>query len=264
MSQTPSALTIAGLDPSGGAGLTADIKTLHQHQVYGMAVATLISVQNTQTLKRVELLAPHLVAEQIDAVLGDIPPDAVKIGALGSAAIVEIVAMRTSHLHCPLVVDPVMVSKHGYVLLPSDAVQVLISRLLPVLTLLTPNTHEAAALLGGHPVTTLAQARDAARRIGDMGPKAVLVKGGHLKGDATDVLLYGGQLYEFSAPRIPSTHTHGTGCAYSAAITAWLALGYQLPEAVERAKTWLTTAIQTPPHVGRGTGPINLVTPISF
>jgi len=258
---TPTALTIAGSDPSGGAGLQADLKTFHQHGVYGMAVVSLVTVQNTQAVTRVDVLAPDLVAQQVDAVLADIPPGAVKAGALGSAAVIEVVAERGKTLRCPLVVDPVMVSKHGHALLAADAVHALTSKLLPVTTLLTPNTEEAAALLGV-PVKTLAQAREAARRIADLGPKAVLVKGGHLEGDAVDVLLHAGQVHEVPAPRIATRHTHGTGCTYSAAITAWLAKGVALPDAVTRAKAWLTEAIRTPPLVGQGVGPVNHLAPL--
>lgn len=259
---TPTALTIAGSDPSGGAGLQADLKTLHQHGVYGMAVVTLITVQNTQAVTRVEVLDAGLVGQQLDAVLADIPPGAAKTGALGNAAVIEAVAARARTLGCPLVVDPVMVSKHGHALLQPDAVQALTTKLLPVTTLLTPNTHEAAALLG-RPVATLSDAREAARRLVDLGPKAVLVKGGHLEGDPVDVLFHGGRLLELPAPRIATQHTHGTGCTYSAAITARLALGLDLEDAVASAKVWLTEALRTAPGVGKGIGPVNHSTPVA-
>lgn len=258
---TPTALTIAGSDPSGGAGLQADLKTFHQHGVYGMAVVSLVTVQNTQAVTRVDVLAPDLVAQQLDAVLSDIPPGAVKTGALGNAGVIEVVAARAATLACPLVVDPVMVSKHGHALLAADAVQALTTKLLPVTTLLTPNTEEAAALLGAK-VKTVADARDAARRLAALGPKAVLVKGGHLEGDAVDVLFHDGLVTEFRAPRVDSTHTHGTGCTYAAAITAWLARGLELPDAVTRAKAWLTETIRTPPGVGHGIGPVNHFAPL--
>lgn len=258
---TPTALTIAGSDPSGGAGLQADLKTFHQHGVYGMAVVSLVTVQNTQAVTRVDVLAPDLVAQQLDAVLSDIPPGAVKTGALGNAGVIEVVAARAATLACPLVVDPVMVSKHGHALLAADAVLALTTKLLPVTTLLTPNTEEAAALLGAK-VKTVADARDAARRLAALGPKAVLVKGGHLEGDAVDVLFHDGLVTEFRAPRVDSTHTHGTGCTYAAAITAWLARGLELPDAVTRAKAWLTETIRTPPGVGHGIGPVNHFAPL--
>lgn len=260
---TPTALTIAGSDPSGGAGLQADLKTFHQHGVYGMAVVTLVTVQNTQAVTRVDVLGADLVGQQLDAVLADIPPGAVKTGALGNAAVIEVVAARAATLGCPLVVDPVMVSKHGHALLAPDAVQALTTKLLPVTTLLTPNTHEAAALLG-RPVATLADAREAAKRLVALGPKAVLVKGGHLDGDPVDVLCQNGRLLELPAPRIATKHTHGTGCTYSAAITARLALGLDVEDAVARAKAWLTQALRTPPGVGHGIGPVNHLTPVAL
>jgi hydroxymethylpyrimidine/phosphomethylpyrimidine kinase len=256
---TFTALTIAGSDPSGGAGLQADLKTFHQHGVYGMAAVTLITVQNTVSVSRVEVLAADLVRQQIEAVLADIPPGAVKTGALGNAAIIEVVA--SLRLHAPLVVDPVMVSKHGHALLAADAQAALRSKLLPVTTLLTPNTQEAAALLGT-PVDTLAQAEAAASALARLGPKAVLVKGGHLIGpEATDVLFFDGRLVHVSGPRLDTKHTHGTGCTYSAAITAGLAKGQTLEDAVRAAKAWLTRALAAPPGVGQGIGPVNHLAP---
>jgi hydroxymethylpyrimidine/phosphomethylpyrimidine kinase len=249
------ALTIAGSDPSGGAGLQADLKTFHQHGVYGMAAVTLLTVQNTQSVTRVEVLAPDLVRQQIEAVLADLPPGAVKTGALGNTAIIEVIA--SLRFNAPLVVDPVMVSKHGHALLAEDAQQALRNKLLPVTTLLTPNTLEAAALLGT-PVNTLAQAEAAAAALSKLGPKAVLVKGGHLTGpEATDVLFVDGRLIHLSAPRIDTKHTHGTGCTYSAAITAGLAKGQTLEDSVRAAKAWLTRALATAPGLGHGIGPVN-------
>ena len=252
---TVTALTIAGSDPSGGAGLQADLKTFHQHGVYGMAAVTLLTVQNTQSVTRVEVLDADLVRQQIEAVLSDIPPGAIKTGALGSAAIIEAIAALT--FNCPLVVDPVMVSKHGHALLAADAQAALRTRLLPITTLLTPNTQEAAVLLGT-PVNTLAEAEAAAIAIARLGPQAVLVKGGHLTGpEAIDVLFYEGRIVRFSAPRLNTKHTHGTGCTYSAAITAGLAKGQPLEDAVRAAKAWLTRALASAPGLGRGIGPVN-------
>lgn len=250
----PVALTIAGSDPSGGAGVQADLKTFHQFGVYGEAVLTLITVQNTQTVSRVELLAPDLVLAQIAAVLEDIPPHAVKTGALGSAPIIEAVASALSRQL--LVVDPVMISKHGAPLIAPEARHVLASQMLPLAELVTPNLHEAAAL-AGIPVEDLHAMKEAARRIAALGPRAVLVKGGHLAGDAVDILLHAGNFYEFASPRIDTPHTHGTGCTLSAAITALLAKGAPVPDAVDRAKRFLTEAIRTNPALGRGSGPVN-------
>jgi hydroxymethylpyrimidine/phosphomethylpyrimidine kinase len=249
------ALTIAGSDPSGGAGLQADLKTFHQHGVYGMAAVTLLTVQNTQSVTRVQVLDPLLVRQQIEAVLADLPPGAVKTGALGDTAIIEVIA--SLRFGAPLVVDPVMVSKHGHALLADEAQVALRTKLLPVTTLLTPNTLEAAALLG-RPVNTLADAEAAAAALAKLGPKAVLVKGGHLTGpEAIDVLFLDGRLVHVSAPRIDTKHTHGTGCTYSAAITAGLAKGQTLEDAVRAAKAWLTRALASAPGLGHGIGPVN-------
>ena len=259
---TFTALTIAGSDPSGGAGLQADLKTFHQHGVYGMAAVTLLTVQNTQSVTRVELMSPELVRQQVEAVLSDIPPGAVKTGALGSAAIIEVVAALK--LKAPLVVDPVMVSKHGHALLLEDAQDALRRKLLPVTTLLTPNTQEAAVLLGA-PVTTVEQAESAARELAKRGPKAVLVKGGHLSGpEAIDVLFHDGQLTRISGPRIDTKHTHGTGCTYASAIAANLAKGQSLLDAVRGAKAWLTEALKSAPGLGHGIGPVNHLSPSPF
>lgn len=252
----PVALTIAGSDPSGGAGLQADLKTFHQHGVYGMSVVTLLTVQNTTGVTRVEALSAQLVSQQLEAVLSDIVPGAAKSGALGSTELVEWLADRAKRFTFPLVVDPVMISKHGHPLLDHSARLALIKQLLPVTTLLTPNTHEAAALTG-RTIETLADAREAARALAQLGPKHVLVKGGHLQGDPVDVLISGDQLTELRAARVDTRQGHGTGCTLSSAITAHLALGRPLSEAVARAKTWLTEALRTAPGLGHGVGPVN-------
>lgn len=258
----PIALTLAGSDPSGGAGLQADLKTFHQHGVYGTSVVTLLTVQSTVAVARVDVLSPELVAQQLDHLLADFTPQAAKTGALGSTAVIEVLAMRAAHFTFPLVVDPVMISKHGQSLLEPEARHALTHRLLPHCFLVTPNAHEAEALTGKS-VKTLSEARDAARRIADLGPKHVLVKGGHLEtADAVDVLFSDGALHEFHAPRQASVHTHGTGCTSSAAITARLAKGQALVEAVAAVREWLSRAIATAPQVGRGIGPVNHFTPL--
>jgi hydroxymethylpyrimidine/phosphomethylpyrimidine kinase len=251
----PLALTIAGSDPSGGAGLQADLKTFHQHGVYGMNVVTLLTAQSTQTVDHVALMTSELVARQLDTLLADLRPHAAKTGALGSPAIIEVVAARA--VGFPLVVDPVMISKHGHALLNPDGQRALRETLLPRAFLLTPNAHEAEALLQ-RPVRTLAHAREAALALTQLGPRHVLLKGGHLdEPDAVDVLALDGALHEFHAPRIASPHTHGTGCTLSAAITAWLASGTPLLEAVTHARGFISRAIATPPAVGQGIGPVN-------
>src|SRR5215471_4208962 len=251
------ALTIAGSDPSGGAGIQADLKVFHQFGVYGEAVVTLITVQNTVRVSRVEVLAADLVTAQLDAVLEDIPPQAAKTGALGSAEIVESIARAAERWTFPLVVDPVMISKHGAALVPAAAIDAIRLRLIPRAALVTPNIPEATALTG-ESIRTVEDMRRAAERIRAMGARAVLVKGGHLESCATDVLCSGEGVREFPAARIASRHTHGTGCAYSAAITAGLACGQPLDEAVARAKEFIGEAIRTSPGIGHGSGPINL------
>jgi hydroxymethylpyrimidine/phosphomethylpyrimidine kinase len=250
------ALTIAGSDPSGGAGIQADLKTFHQFGVYGEAVITLLTVQNTQRVSRMEVMPPDLVAEQIAAVLEDIPPAAAKTGALGNAAVIEAVAQALGSARFPVVVDPVMISKHGSQLLEKNSIEALRQRLLMGAALVMPNGPEAAAL-AGVPVDTLEQAYEAARRILDLGPRAVLIKGGHFRGDAVDLLYDGHDFLEFSAPRINTPHTHGTGCTYSAAVTACLANGLPLRDAVGMAKRFVTEAIRTNPGLGHGHGPVN-------
>jgi hydroxymethylpyrimidine/phosphomethylpyrimidine kinase len=252
----PIALTIAGSDPSGGAGIQADLKTFHQFGVYGEAVIAAVTVQNTARVERVESLSAELVTRQIRALLDDIPPDAAKTGALGSAEIVRAVAAEAREFTFPLVVDPVMVSTHGIPLLAEPALRALYDELLPWAALVTPNLPEAAAL-SGLEVGDVDGMRRAAERIAASGARAVLVKGGHLAGDPVDVLFSGGHWFEFTATRVNTRHTHGTGCAYSAAITAGLALGWDLPEAVRRGRLWITEAIRTNPGLGSGSGPIN-------
>ena len=254
---TPVALSIAGSDPSGGAGLQADLKTFHQLGVYGEAVVTLITVQNSRGLRRVETLAAHLVAEQIHAVITDIPPHAAKTGALGSRAVVEAVAEAAASFAFPLVVDPVLLSKNGSALLEDGARCVFANELLPRAFLLTPNLDEASVLTG-LAVADPDQMAAAAQKLLEMGAANVLVKGGHLEGDAIDVLVTNtGEHHEFRAPRIATRHTHGTGCTYSAAITASLAKGLELIEAIRAAKEFITAAIRTSPGLGAGSGPLN-------
>ena len=251
------ALTIAGSDPSGGAGIQADLKTFHQMGVYGEAAIALITVQNTLSVQRVEVLDANLVVEQIHAVITDIPPAAAKTGALGNAAVVEAVAAEALGFTFPLVVDPVMLSKHGTPLLDLAAGEALRTMLLPRAFLLMPNLAEAE-WLAGLPVRTVEQMEHAAKMLANMGARNVLIKGGHLEGDAVDLLyMEDGDIRFFPAPRIVTRHTHGTGCTYSAAVTAGLALGWLLPDAVDRAKKFVTEAIRTNPGLGGGSGPLN-------
>lgn len=256
------ALTIAGSDPSGGAGIQADLKTFHQHGVYGAAVITLLTAQSTRGVERVETCAPDLVLAQLDVLLADFAPHAAKTGALGSAAVVRAVASRARRFAFPLVVDPVMISKHGASLLDQDAQGAIARELMPCAALFTPNAHEAAALTG-LAVRTRDDARRAARALIERGARAVLVKGGHLEGDATDVLATrDGALVEIEGERIETPHTHGTGCTYSAAITARLASGAALEDAIRGAKAWLGAALRGAEPIGGGIGPVDHFAPL--
>jgi hydroxymethylpyrimidine/phosphomethylpyrimidine kinase len=252
----PIALTIAGSDPSGGAGIQADLKTFHQFGVYGQAVITLLTVQNSVAVDRVETVSADLVRDQLRAVLDDFPPHAAKTGALGNAAVVETVAAAARDFQFPLVVDPVMVSKHGRPLMAEDAVEAMRALLLPQAALITPNLPEAACLAGDE-VNSIASMRRAARRLVELGARAALVKGGHLEDGATDVLFDGRSFFEFPAARLTTPHTHGTGCTYSAAIVAGMAASTSLQDAIARAKSFIASAIASSPGIGRGRGPVN-------
>jgi len=255
----PTALTIAGSDSGGGAGIQADLKTFHHFGVYGTCALTLVTAQNTLGVHRVERLAPSLVAAQIDAVAEDLRPRAVKSGALGSAAIVEVVATAVArHGLGPLVVDPVMLAKGGADLLDADAVDALRRRLLPAAELVTPNLPEAAALLGGASLESERELAEAARALVALGARAALVKGGHGRGtEVIDVLADRGELLTLRAARIDTPHTHGTGCTYAAAIAARLALGDELAAAVRAAHAYVQRALATAPGLGAGRGPLN-------
>jgi hydroxymethylpyrimidine/phosphomethylpyrimidine kinase len=254
----PVALTIAGSDPSGGAGIQADLKTFHRFGVYGEAVLTLLTVQNTTGLTRVESLAPSLVIDQIDALLIDIPAQAAKTGALGTADLVHAIAARAATFAFPLVVDPVLFGKHGTPLIGGDAFDAIRTALLPRAHLITPNLNEAARLTGRR-VDSVARMRDAAQALCGLGAHAALVKGGHLpdSADPVDILYAAGVFHEFHAERVRTPHTHGTGCTYSAAIAAGLARGRSLETAIREAKDFVTRAIATNPGLGRGAGPLN-------
>lgn len=238
--------------------MQADLKTFFRFGVYGASALTLVTAQNTLGVQRLELLPPELVYAQIQSVAEDLPVHAAKTGALGDAAIVEAVAEAVARFRiAPLVVDPVMVAKGGDPLLAPGAVQALKARLFPLATLITPNRLEAEALLQ-RPIRTLREAEEAARDLLDLGPRAVLLKGGHLEGEeAVDLLATPEGVLAFRAPRVPTRHTHGTGCTLSAAIAALLALGKPLEGAVGEAKAYLTRALETAPGLGHGHGPLN-------
>ncbi|MDQ7842318.1 MAG: bifunctional hydroxymethylpyrimidine kinase/phosphomethylpyrimidine kinase [Armatimonadota bacterium] len=255
----PRALTIAGSDSGGGAGIQADLKTFAALGVFGTSAITALTAQNTCAVTAVVELDPQFVAAQIDAVAGDIGVDAAKTGMLANAAIIETVAQKVrEHRIERLVVDPVMVAKSGASLLRPEAVEALRRLLLPLALVVTPNLPEASVLVG-HPIRTEAEMEAAARRILTLGPRTVVVKGGHLQGsaEALDLFFDGQRFRRFVAPRIPTTNTHGTGCVFSAAIAAGLAQGLAPAEAVARAKRFVTLAIKGGLPLGRGHGPAN-------
>ena len=250
------ALTIAGSDPSGGAGIQADLKTFHRFGVYGEAVITLLTVQNTLRVSRVQVLSPDLVREQIEAVVTDIPPAAAKTGALGSVEIIEAVADCVATFGFPLVVDPVMISKHGARLLSSEGERALVEKLLPLCFLVTPNIPEAEALTGID-IRAEEDMTEAGHRLCALGCQAALIKGGHSAAAPVDILVHRNTVEHFPGVRIDSPNTHGTGCTLSAAITAGLARGNTLPAAVRIAKQFIQQAIETAPGLGSGHGPVN-------
>ena len=252
----PVALTIAGSDSGGGAGIQADIKSMQANGVFAASVITAVTAQNTLGVSAVHELPLDIITAQIDAVLSDISVDAIKTGMLSSAGIIHAVVDALAGVALPLVVDPVMISTSGHALLRSDAIGALRERLLPLATIVTPNAHEAA-LLTGIKIDSLAAARAAARALVGMGPGAALVKGGHVgDGDeVTDVLFDGERFVSFTAARIDTPHTHGTGCTLASAIAASLARGHTVVEAVERGRRYISGAIAAGLPIGGGHGP---------
>ena len=256
-SRYPCALTVAGSDSGGGAGIQADLKTFAALGVYGASVITAITAQNTVGVRAIHDIPPPVVAAQLDAVLEDLPIGAVKIGMLSSAEIIAVVAERLrAHGVTTVVLDTVMVAKSGDLLLHDEAVQGLIDHLLPLATIITPNLPEAARLLGRK---ALGDHREAARELLALGPAAVLLKGGHGEGDEIEDLLVSrdGTECSFPHPRVATKNTHGTGCTLSAAVAAGLARGLAAPQAVEEAITWLQGAIRHAWTLGAGHGPVH-------
>lgn len=253
----PVALTIAGSDSGAGAGIQADLKTFAAFGVYGVSVITAVTAQNTQGVRAVQEITPHVIKDQLDAVAEDFAIGALKTGMLSSAAIIETVAGGIRHHGLkPLVVDPVMVAKSGDRLLREDAVEALRTRLLPLAQLVTPNLPEAE-VLAGFPIRTRDDRIAAARAIIERGARAVVVKGGHGDEDPVlDLLVDQDGVEEFSARRIATTSTHGTGCTFSAAIAAGLASGHDLRTAVGEARRYLSRALREAPGLGHGHGPL--------
>jgi hydroxymethylpyrimidine/phosphomethylpyrimidine kinase len=252
------ALTIAGSDSSGGAGIQADLKTFAAQGVFGASVLTALTAQNTMGVQSVHEVPPEFIAAQIDAVCADFQVHGAKTGMLASAEIVHTVALKVEQWDIGnLVVDPVMVAKSGSILLAAEAIHALRVELLPLGLIVTPNIPEAGVLCGRHlDAESDDDLKNAAREIFQMGPRYVLIKGGHRGGDATDILFDGKNFETFSAPRIETTHTHGTGCTLSAAIASLLAKGQSVPEAVGNAKKYITAAIAQAPGLGKGHGPL--------
>ena len=262
MSRTAIALTIAGSDSSGGAGIQADLKTFHALGVYGASAITALTAQNTRGVRGVELASPDFVAAQITAVMDDLSVDAVKTGMLAGADIIRAVVATLDRFPArPLVVDPVMVATSGDVLLAEDAIATIIAELLPRAHLITPNLPEAARLLGQPLAVTEVEALRQAQALVALGCRAVLVKGGHGEGDtAVDVLVAAdGAVHRFARPRVETQHTHGTGCTLSAAIAAGLAKGLALDVAVAEAKAFVWEALVAGRDlgVGQGHGPVD-------
>lgn len=258
----PVALTIAGSDSGGGAGIQADLKTFAAMGVHGTSAVTSITAQNTYEVRAIHDIPPEIVVSQIEAIADDLGVDAAKTGMLSNKHIIEAVAKTVDRYGFPLVVDPVMIAKSGAKLLKDDAIEVLIKELIPRACVITPNKPEAERITGIK-IRSLDDARKAARVIvEEYGAKAAVVKGGHIEGEySIDVLYFNGRFYEYSSKRILRNTTHGTGCSFSAAIAAGLAKGRSVPEAVEVAKNFITMAIEYGLEIGRGHGPVN---PISW
>lgn len=253
------ALTIAGSDSGGGAGIQADLKTFQELGVFGMSAITAVTAQNTLGVQAVFPMKAEAVAAQIDSVAADLAPDALKTGMLFNAEIIEAVSEKIKQYSwTKLVVDPVMIAKGGAPLLQREAVSALTKFLLPLALMITPNIPEAEAL-AGIPIKTLDDKKEAAKRIMDFGVHHVLIKGGHdeASNNAVDMLFDGNEFYYFSSQRIQTKNTHGTGCTYSSALTAELAKGRGINEAVETAKEFIQAAIAADLHIGSGHGPTN-------
>jgi len=257
----PRILTVAGSDSGGGAGIQADLKTIALLGGFGMSAVTALTAQNTLGVVGIHEVPADFVAQQMEAVISDIGVDALKTGMLANAGIVRVVCQKVRKYHLSnVVVDPVMVAKSGARLLSPEAEDVLKKELLPLAQVITPNLPESEALTQ-RKIKALPGMREAALRLHKMGAKNVLIKGGHLPGEAIDIFFDGRKFYEFKRERIPTPHTHGTGCTISAAIAVHLAKGSSVLEAVEKAKTFVTSAIQFSLPFGRGHGPVNPYAP---
>ncbi len=252
------ALTIAGSDSGGGAGIQADLKTFAALGVFGTSVLTLVTAQNTQGVQHISMLDEKLVRAQFESVVTDLAPRAAKTGALGNASMIRTVAKLLERQPPPhLVVDPVMISKHGHPLMDESAFSVVRDVLLPHATIATPNRFEASALIKGRRVETVAQMKEAARRIHDFGARQVVIKGGHFDKIVRDIFYDGTGFVEFGADKVRTDRLHGSGCTYSSAVTARLAVGQDLTDALGTAREFISGAIENAPELGEGVAPVN-------
>ncbi len=250
------ALTIAGSDSSGGAGIQADLKAFQAHGVFGMSAITAVTVQNTQKVYAIQEMRPQIVYDQIVCLFDDTPIHAVKIGMAASTDLITAISDALKKVAVPaIVLDPVMISKSGFALLQEESALALIEKLFPLAQVVTPNIYEAEKLVGSE-IRNITEMQEAAVAIAELGASKVVVKGGHLgDGDATDILYDGQDFQQISSPRIKTPNTHGTGCTFSSAIAANLALGKDFFEAVTLAKTYITGAIEHALDIGKGHGP---------
>jgi len=255
----PRVLTIAGSDAGGGSGIQGDLKTFTVLGTYGLSVITALTAQNTLGVQAIADVEARFVAAQLDSVLGDIGADAVKTGMMNTREVIEVVADALERYKVPhIVVDPVMIAKSGHRLLREDAVRVMKERLLPLASVVTPNIEEAAILADIPPIEDARGMGEAAKEIVALGARAVIVKGGHLLGDTSDDLWFNGkEMVMLSSPRFDKRHTHGTGCAFSAALAAYLAKGLYFIEATRYAKNFVSEAIRTAESIGSGNSPVN-------
>lgn len=251
------ALTIAGSDCSGGAGIQADLKTFSAHKVFGMSVITAVVAENTSRVISIENMPENCITDQITAVFEDITVDAVKIGMLPNESCMKTVAEELQ-IYKPnnIVVDPVMVAKGGCALMMDNSVKTLIDNIIPLADILTPNIPEAQAITGMN-IKTIDDMKTTAKQIYNMGAKNVIIKGGHLDGDAVDILYDGKDYYTYTSQRIQTKNTHGTGCTFSSAIASCLANGMNIYDAVSNAKDYITNAIKYSLNIGKGHGPTN-------
>ncbi len=248
-------LTIAGSDSSGGAGIQADLKTFSAHGVFGMSVITAVTAQNTQGVFAIQDITPDIIEKQIEAIFEDIEVDALKIGMVSQIETIQTIAKNlVKHNAQNIVLDPVMVSKSGFHLLNPEAKNALIEKLLPITAIVTPNIPEAEVITG-MTIKEIDDMKKAAIQIHSMGPKNILIKGGHLSEDAIDVLYNGSSFKYFKSKRIPTKNTHGTGCTLSASIASNIAKGYSVEDSVSKAKEYITVAIKNSLSIGKGVGP---------